>query len=243
MTRHTVSKSSVLLALVSTLALSTPLCVRAEIGNMFGKKKEASATAADAGLSLDSFSKSSNDAAGQVLAARIMFLSAQAKLMEALGLKTDAVVKASEALRAKEGAATKAGDKVDALKDSSKTTAEANKQMDEALAKSQNLSDESKAKFAEGSGNFIEGVLLEKAQIENISRLTEQGKTLAASAGIMEKMKVAGMVKPVTTLASMVPGDVKEGTTTLGKIMKFARSQNITNIPNSDKATASLGEL
>jgi hypothetical protein len=41
----------------------------------------------------------------------------------------------------------------------------------------------------------------------------------------------------------MVPGDVKEGTSTLGKIMKFAKSQNITNIPNSEKATSSLGEL
>ena len=60
---------------------------------------------------------------------------------------------------------------------------------------------------------------------------------------LMEKMKVANMVRPVTDLSSMVPGDVKEGTSTLGKIMKFAKSQNITNIPNSEKATASLGEL
>jgi len=229
------------LALVTALSLLLPSNALAQFGAL--NKLTGGGTKADAPISLDSFGQSSADAAGQVLAARLTFLDAQAKLMTALGLKTDAVVKASEALRAKEGAATSTGEKVAALKDSEKATAGANKEFDEALTKSDALSAESKVKFAEGTGKFIEGVLLEKAQIETITKLVSQGKAIASSASIMEKVKVANMVKPVTDLSLMVPGDVKEGTSTLGKIMKFAKSQNITNIPNSEKATSSLGEL
>ncbi len=220
-----------------------PLLIIPSVHAQFGGLGKIAGAGNAAGTNLDAFAKSADDAAGQVLAARIAFFGAQAKLMEALGLKTDAVVKASEALRAKEGASSKAGDKVTALKDSSKATEESKKQFDEALAKSDKLSDESKVKFAEGAGKFIEGVLLEKAQIETIMKLVDQGKSLAASAGVMDKLKVAGMIKPVTELSTLVPGDVKEGTSTLGKIMKFAKSQNITSIPNTDKATAGLGEL
>ena len=226
------------LGLIAALTLLIIPSIHAQFGGL-GKITGAGNAAS---ANLDAFAKSADDTAGQVLAARIAFYDAQAKLMEALGLKTDAMVKASEALRAKEGASSKAGDKVTALKDSSKATEESKKQFDEALAKSDKLSDESKVKFAEGGGKFIEGVLLEKAQIETIMKLVEQGKSLAASAGMMDKLKVAGMVKPVTELSTLVPGDVKEGTSTLGKIMKFAKSQNIT-IPNTDKATSSLGEL
>lgn len=229
------------LAIAAALLLLSPSSALAQFPSL--SKLTGGGTKADAPISLDAFGQSSADAAGQVLAARLTFLDAQAKLMAALGLKTDAVVKASEALRAKEGAATSTGDKVAALKDSSKATAGANKEFEEALAKSGELSAESKVKFAEGTGRFIEGVILEKAQIETITKLVGQGKAIASSASLMEKMKVANMVRPVTDLSSMVPGDVKEGTSTLGKIMKFAKSQNITNIPNSDKATASLGEL
>ena len=227
-------------SLVTAIAFFSSPRVHAQWG---GLKLPGSGSTNSAGISVDAFGKSTEDAAGKVLAARIAFLDAQAKLMEALGLKTDSVIKASEGLRAKEGAASKPGEKVAALKDSSKATEGANREFDEALAKSDRLSDESKAKFAEGAGKFIVGVLLEKAQVEAIATLVNQGKALAASAGMLEKLKVAGMVKPVTELSLMVPGDVKEGTSTLGKIMKFAKSQNITDIPNSDKATASLGDL
>lgn len=229
------------LALAAALLLLSSSSALAQFPSL--GKLTGGGTKAEAPISLDAFSQSSAETAGQVLAARLTFLDAQAKLMAALGLKTDAIVKASEALRAKEGAATSTGEKVAALKDSSKATAGANKEFEEALTKSDELSAESKVKFAEGSGRFIEGVLLEKAQIETITKLVGQGKAIASSASLMEKMKVANMVRPVTDLSSMVPGDVKEGTSTLGKIMKFAKSQNITNIPNSEKATASLGEL
>jgi hypothetical protein len=72
--------------------------------------------------------------------------------MEALGLKNDSVIKASEALRAKEGATSSTDDQVSALKDSTKVSADADKQVDASIAQSNQLSDEAKVKFAEGTG-------------------------------------------------------------------------------------------
>ena len=110
------------------------------------------------------------------------------------------------------------------------------------MAESKELSAESKAKFAEGGAKFIEGVLLEKDQIETIQKLVQQGQSLVQSAGPLEKVGVLSVVKPVTTMSTMMPGDVKEGSSTLSKILKFAKSQNV-EIPGADKATKSLGEL
>jgi len=62
------------------------------------------------------------------------------------------------------------------------------------------------------------------------------------SASILQKVGVLKIVKPVTTMSTMVPGDVTEGSSTLSKILKFAKSQNV-EIPGADKATASLGDL
>ena len=208
------------------------------LGDITGAKKSADAGAAT--IDKATFGKSADQAAGNLLAARIAFLDAKAKMMEALGLKTDSIAKAREALEAKTGSATKAGDAVDALKDASEKTKGTDEAMNKAMESSQELSAESKAKFAEGGGKFIEGVLLEKAQIETIQKLVEQGQSLVQSAGPLEKVGVLSAVKPVTAMSTMVPGDVKEGTSTLSKIMKFAQSQKV-EIPGSDKATSLLG--
>ena len=234
-----VSKTTLLVSctLAALLACST---AQAQFGGIPGLgKKDTGGPVIDK----DAFGLSVDNATNQVLAARITFLEAKTKLAEALGLKTDSLVKASEALRAKEGPATKSGDKVAAMKDSSKATADVDKQFNEALGKSDELSAESKVKFGEGAGKFIKGVLQERAQIQTIQQLVEQGKALSSSASILDKVKVIGLVKPVTDLSLMVPGDVKEGTSTLGKIMSFAQSHSITNIPDSDKATSDLGDL
>ena len=188
-------------------------------------------------LTKDSFAKSADQAAGNLLVARIAFLDAKAKMMEALGVKSDSVAKASEALRAKEGSTS---DKVKALETASQTTADADKEFEAKMAESKELSAESKAKFAEGSVKFIEGVLLEKAQIETIQKLVEQGQSLVQSAGPLEKVGALSVIKPVTSMATMVPGDVKEGTSTLSKIMKFSQSQKI-ELPKD--ATDKLGGL
>ena len=232
-------KTMMVLALGGVLVVSqTP--ANAQLGGLLGKKKSADTGAAT--IDKDTFAKSADQAAGNLLAARIAFLDAKAKMMEALGLKTDSIAKAREALEAKTGSATKAGDAVDALKDASKKTEGTDEAMNKAMESSQELSAESKAKFAEGGGKFIEGVLLEKAQIETIQKLVEQGQSLVQSAGPLQKAGVLSVVKPVTTMSTMVPGDVKEGTSTLSKIIKFAQSQKV-EIPGADKATASLGSL
>ena len=249
------------LSIIAILTLVFTAHVQAQfggLGKLVGIKPAADTTApatpapADAPATTDpalvailspaAYSQSADTLAGQALIARIAFLDAQVMLMQALGLKTDSVVKASEALRAKEGAASSVGDTVKKLNANKKETEGAKKEFDAALAKSEGLSDESKAKFAQGTVKFIEGVLLEKAQVTLLTQLVAQGKSLVASAGMVEKIKLAAMVKPVTQLAFLVPGDVKEGTVTLGKIMSFAKKQNI-EIPSDEKTTAGLADL
>lgn len=228
-------KSIMVLALGGMMVVSqTP--AYAQLGG-FGKKK--SAASGGATIDKDAFGKSANDAAGNLLGARITFLDSKAKMMEALGLKTDAVTKASEALQAKKGISD-AGKITDALKDSTVVSKESDKQFEASMAESKELSAESKAKFAEGGAKFIEGVLLEKEQIATIQKLVEQGQNLVQSAGPMEKPGVLAVVKSVTTMSTMVPGDVKEGSSTLSKILKFAQSQKVA-IPGADKATDMLG--
>ena len=238
-----VTISAVILAALIALDQTTAQGGFGGLGGLGGiipgnKKADSSSATVDMG----SFGQSADDVIGKVLAARITFMDAKAKIMEAMGLKNDAAIKASEALRAVEGS-TSSADKVAALNTSVETTKEADQQMKDSLSQSTEISAESKVKYAEGTGKFIEGVLQEKAQIETTQKLVEQGQSLAQTASPLEKVKVLGVIKPITTLAGILPGDIKEGTSTLSKIMEFAKKQNITAIPNADKATAGLGDL
>jgi ABC-type transporter Mla subunit MlaD len=233
--KHISMKTVMVLALGGMMVVSqTP--AYAQLGGLLKKK---SADSGGATIDKDTFGKSAHQAVENLLAARIAFLDAKAKMMDALGVKSESVAKASEALRAKEGSTS---DKVKKLETTSKTTADADKEFEAKMAESKELSAESKAKFAEGGGKFIEGVILEKDQIETIQKLVQEGQSLVQSAGLLEKAGVLSIVKPVTTMSTMVPGDVKEGSSTLSKIMKFAKSQNV-EIPGADKATDKLGGL
>jgi len=233
--KHISMKTVMVLALGGMMVVSqTP--AYAQLGGLLKKK---SADSGGAAIDKDAFGKSADQAVENLLAARIAFLDAKAKMMDALGVKSESVTKASEALRAKEGSTS---DKVKKLETTSKTTADADKEFEAKMAESKELSAESKAKFAEGGGKFIEGVILEKDQIETIQKLAQQGQGLVQSAGPLEKAGVLSIVKPVTTMSTMVPGDVKEGSSTLSKIMKFAKSQNV-EIPGADKVTDKLGGL
>ena len=225
----------VVLAISGTMVVSQ-IPAYAQFGGL-GKKKTAGSGGPT--ITKEAFAMSADKAADNLLAARIAFLDAKVKMMEAIGVKADSVAKASEALRAKEG---NTSNKVKKLETISKTTAEADKEFEAKMAESKELSAESKAKFAEGAGKFIEGVVLEKEQIETIQKLVEQGQSLAQSAGPMEKASVLSLAKPVTSMAKMVPGDVKEGSSTLSKILKYAKSQNV-EIPGADKVTEKLGDL
>ena len=203
--------------------------------------KGGSAQSAPAVSSAD-FEKLLGETSSNVLSARIQFNSAKDSISEAIGLKVDTYKKEAEALAAVSGAATDAGKKVAANKDSSNRTAEADKMLKEALEKADDLSVESKAKFAEGTVKFVGGVVLEKQQIETIKNLVDQGKSLASSASPMEKPKVLGMIKPASEMATMVPGDVKEALTVLGLITKFATKHKI-SIPSLDEKTEAIGDL
>ena len=209
----------------------------AQFGNLL--KAPGSAPAGTV-VSKADFSKLLDSTTGNVLAARIEFFRAQADLASALGLKNDSLIKASEGLRAVEGPSSSPGDRVKALQDSTTTTEESRKELSDALAKSDTLSDESKAKFLQGTVKFIQAVVLEKAQSEAIEKLVAEGKALASSASMFEKIKVLSLIKPATTMATIVPGDVKEGATTFGQITSFAQKQNI-QMPSESEQMNKLG--
>lgn len=194
-------------------------------------------------MSASDFGHAVTQATHNSIAARLTFLDAQAKLMQALGLKTDAVVKASEALRATEGASSDAGEQVNALKDSINVSSDADKQVARAMNESQNLSEDSRRLFSQGAAKFVQGVILERNQIIGIKKLGDEGKAVVSNSDILTKAKALKYLKPTLTLIEILPSNVVEGISTLGKLMSFAKSQNISDIPDADKATASVGEL
>lgn len=177
-----------------------------------------------------------------VAKARIAFLTAQEQLAEALGLKAEAAACRSEAKRLGEGVSSDAGG-VDSLKTSVAVSKDANKAIVSKLDEGKPLSQESQKRFVEGSGTFFKGVLLEKQQIEAIQTLAGQGQSMVKSASPFKKAKVARMVKPVTTLAALVPGDVKEGVSTLKAISAFAKKQEIKLEQDDAKVDDLLGDL
>jgi hypothetical protein len=220
-----------------SIALAAPAAVHAQFGGLSLPKVGGGDTQAPS-VDKEAFTKSTNDVADTVVSVRLKSLDAQAALMEALGLKSDSVAKAAQDLRGKQGGA--AGDKLDALKASLESTADADRELLTALAGSRELSADSKAKFAEAAGKMIEGLLAEKDQTGAIQKLVADGKALVSSGSAFEKLDLMSLVKPVTALSSMVPQDLSAGSAVIGKILDFAKANNITSIPNAEKALSSL---
>ena len=225
--------------LAFAFAIAAAPIARAQFGN-FNLPGTGGTSPAPA-VSADDFSKLLETTTSNVLGARIQFLRSQADFATALGLKNESLIKAAEALSAVSGPSTSPGDKVKAIKDSEKKTADAQKSVKEGLAKSETLSDESKAKFLEGTGKFITAIMLEKEQIATIKKLVDQGKALTSSASPFGKIKAIGLVKPATELATMVPGDISEGMTVFGQITSFAAKHNIA-MPSQAESMKTLGE-
>lgn len=223
--------------------LSATVACQAQLGNLL-KKLDAGSAAPATGTStapagaLDEFAKALDATSSQVLLARIAFVEAETKMMEALGLKTDALIKQREALEATKGASS--SERVAVMKDSTKSSEEAQKVSTERMAKSEVLSAESKARFLEGAIKFIEAIALERTQLEGLKKLSEHRKQLIAAPTAMEKIKAAVAAKPAADLMLMVPGDLKLAGSTLGKILEFATKQGI-QIPNAEQATQLLG--
>jgi uncharacterized phage infection (PIP) family protein YhgE len=228
------------------IAVAALLCVSADNANgqLGGLKKLGFGKDKGKSVKVDkgAFGDTLNDVLGKVTSARIAFLDAQEKLGEAVGLKKEVRIKISEAKRALEGASSDPGKLVKSLKDSTKTSKSANKELKKAMNSSGELSADSKTLFAKGTAKFVEGVLLEKDQIETIKTLVDQGKQLTTSANPFEKLKVIKMIVPVTTLAILVPGDIKEAVTTLRGITAFAKKQNV-KLDSQKKADNLLGGL
>ena len=225
---------------VGTILVITALALAASVSDaqfpgMGGKKKAG----AEGGMDINAYSKSVSDAVTSGLHSRLLYLDAQAKLAESLGLKTDAYVKASEAARAGEGATS--DKQIEAIK-SSTVSPDAKKATDDALAESKEMSAESKKKFAEGGGQCFKGLIAETELLKLVQGLVQQGNSMAQSAGPMEKVKVLGMVKPVTDLVSILPGDIKELSTTVSAILKISQKQNV-EIPGADSIKDKLGGL
>jgi hypothetical protein len=230
-------RTTSVLAIMAVLVVGEP-AARAQFGLLPSTKTAAPGTGS--GVGLDAFRKSANDVISNVLSARITLMDAKAKLMGAMGLNTDSVAQASQTLRDKVGN-TSANDVVNGIEESKKTTAEADKQFAGSLAQGQSLPAGAKATFTEGAGKYIEGLLLEKDQIGELQKLVQMGQSLTQSASVFDMPKLLGLVKPVNTLSTVVPADVKDGTATLGNITQYAKGQSIDSIPNADRAAASLG--
>ncbi|MEI8063817.1 MAG: hypothetical protein WCH84_07120, partial [Verrucomicrobiota bacterium] len=178
--------------LCATIALSLSLTAQsnAQLGG-FGKAKDNSG---GGGGDVGGYSKKVDEAVQKGLTARKLYYSAQDKLAQALGIKTDAFTKASEALEAKKGASSSAV--MDTMK--SQNVSDGAKQISDSLnAESKELSAEAKKKFAEGGGEFIKGVLAESELVTQVTGLVNEGNSLAQSASPLEKVKVLGLVKPV----------------------------------------------
>ena len=84
------------------IALIAPSSVRAQFGGLSLPKVGGGDTPAPS-VDKDAFTKGTNDVTDTVVSVRVKSLDAQAALMEALGLKSDAVAKASQDLRARQG--------------------------------------------------------------------------------------------------------------------------------------------
>jgi hypothetical protein len=218
----------------ATIALSCALATQsnAQLGGL-GKKKGDSG---GGGGDVSGYGKKVDEAVQSGLTARALYYSAQDKLAEALGIKTDAFKKAREATEAQKGVS------------SSKAMAELKKQNisegaklinGELNAESKELSADAQKKFAEGGGEFIKGVIAESELVTQVTALVNEGNSLAQSASPLEKAKVLGLVKPVADLASILPGDVKEGTATVSAMLKFAQKHKV-EIPGADEIKKKL---
>ena len=207
---------------------------------LFGKKKSGSGIGnalknklsnplkkpdANKGPKLD-VGKSLNQLAG----ARIAIISAQLKMLDALGLKTEAAVRLSESKRILEGASSDPGAQVKALNDSVKASKAAGEEIRDAMKESGQLSAEKKRAWLEARLMWVKGIILEKQQVETISALAKQvkGNPLLAI--------------PIFQLSRLTLGDIKEFNNFRKVAKEFRKKQEI-DLPEEDNADEMLGEL
>ena len=191
------------------------------------------------GGDVNAFNISVDVAVHRAFKARLSLLEAQVKLAEALGIKTDAYVKASESARAGEGATS--DKQISAMKDSV-VSPDAKKEMEAALAESKILSEEAKKTFAEGGGVFCKGLLEESVVGLQVANLVQQGSKMRIPANPLDAIKIPHLIQSVASLSSIVLGDLKEDCATGAAMHKFSQKQNI-EIPGENEVKDKIGGL
>ena len=166
----------------------------------------------------------------QMAGARIAIISAQLRMLDALGLKTEAAVRLSESKRILEGASSDSGAQVKALNDSVKASKAAGEEIRDAMKESGQLSAEKKRAWLEARLMWVNGIILEKQQVETIGALAKQvkGNPLLAI--------------PILQLSRLTLGDIKEFNNFRKVAKEFRKKQEI-DLPEEDNADEMLGEL
>ena len=158
--------------------------------------------------------------------ARLSFIKAQEDMLNALGLKEKCQTKMSEMKSLMEGN-TSASD----LKKASVISEEINAEIAAGTKVVGELSLEQKVEFSKGTGYFVWGMALEAKQVHVAVKLGEMAKEITEKASGLDKAAAAAVAMPALEIASMIPGDIKEATSTMGLIVDFCKKQNI-KIPN-----------
>ena len=189
------------------------------LGGMLGGDASGTLGNVDLGQSLN-----------QLAGARIAIISAQLKMLEALGLKTEAAVRLSESKRILEGASSDSGAQVKALNDSVKASKAAGEEIRDAMKESGQLSAEKKRAWLEARLMWVKGIILEKQQVETISALAKQLRSNPL------------LAIPILQLSRLTLGDLKEFNNFRKVAKEFRKKQEIV-LPEEDNADEMLGEL
>jgi len=154
---------------------------------------------------------------------RATYLDAQIDIGKALGIKEDVLKKASEAQAL--ASSTKEKDAKAAIAQSANlTTAIADK-----IKEGGDMSADAKAQFASGASKFGSGLVAQAGQIAIVKSIVDSGNAQMSKANALQKAKLAKALSPATSLASSLPGDVKEAGKT-GKMIldMLVYNKNIT---------------
>ena len=162
--------------------------------------------------------------------ARIAIITAQLKMLDALGLKTEAAVRLSESKRILEGASSDSGAQVKALNDSVKASKAAGEEIRDAMKASGQLTAEKKRAWLEARLMWVNGIILEKQQVETIGALGKQFKANPL------------LAIPILQLSRLTLGDLKEFNNFRKVAKEFRKKQEI-DLPEEDNADEMLGEL
>ncbi len=166
----------------------------------------------------------------QLAGARIAIISAQLKMLDALGLKTEAAVRLSESKRILEGASSDPGAQVKALNDSVKASKAAGEEIRQAMEESSQLTAEKKRAWLEARLMWVQGIILEKQQIDTIRVLVKQVKSNPL------------LAIPILQLSRLTLGDLREFNNFRKVAKEFRKKQEI-DLPEEDNADEMLGEL